>query len=65
MRVIIFIGCMGEIYFDSKFIGLWNFREKEGDCKGCIVRLVERRIFFRFGLCIIKVLVVLYNILLL
>lgn len=34
---------MGEAYFDSKPIGLWNFREIEGDCKGCTVRLVERR----------------------
>ena len=34
---------MGEAYFDSKPIGLWNFREIEGDCKGCTVRLVKRR----------------------
>lgn len=40
MRVITFTGCMGETYFDSKPIGLWNFREVEGDCKGCTVRLV-------------------------
>ncbi|KAM9666921.1 laminin subunit alpha-2 [Trichechus inunguis] len=37
VRVITFTGCMGETYFDSKPIGLWNFREKEGDCKGCTV----------------------------
>ncbi|XP_045355489.1 laminin subunit alpha-2 isoform X5 [Leopardus geoffroyi] len=37
VRVVTFTGCMGETYFDSKPIGLWNFREKEGDCKGCTV----------------------------
>uniref|UniRef100_A0A2K5XUW6 Laminin subunit alpha 2 n=2 Tax=Mandrillus leucophaeus TaxID=9568 RepID=A0A2K5XUW6_MANLE len=37
VRVITFTGCMGETYFDNKPIGLWNFREKEGDCKGCTV----------------------------
>lgn len=33
-----FSGCMGETYLDSKPIGLWNYREREGDCKGCVVR---------------------------
>ncbi|XP_077018985.1 laminin subunit alpha-2 isoform X2 [Tamandua tetradactyla] len=37
VRVITFTGCMGDTYFDNKPIGLWNFREKEGDCKGCAV----------------------------
>ncbi|XP_074043658.1 laminin subunit alpha-2 isoform X1 [Macrotis lagotis] len=37
VRVITFTGCMGETYFDSKPIGLWNFRDIEGDCKGCTV----------------------------
>ncbi|XP_047413783.1 laminin subunit alpha-2 isoform X7 [Sciurus carolinensis] len=37
VRVITFTGCMGETHFDGKPIGLWNFREKEGDCKGCTV----------------------------
>lgn len=37
VRVITFTGCMGETYFDGKPIGLWNFREIEGDCKGCTV----------------------------
>ncbi|XP_052025259.1 LOW QUALITY PROTEIN: laminin subunit alpha-2 [Apodemus sylvaticus] len=37
VRVITFTGCMGETYLDNKPIGLWNFREKEGDCKGCTV----------------------------
>ncbi|XP_073931083.1 laminin subunit alpha-2 isoform X3 [Castor canadensis] len=37
VRVITFTGCMGETHLDSKPIGLWNFREKEGDCKGCTV----------------------------
>uniref|UniRef100_A0A6I8PH80 Laminin G domain-containing protein n=2 Tax=Ornithorhynchus anatinus TaxID=9258 RepID=A0A6I8PH80_ORNAN len=37
VRVTTFNGCMGETFFDSKPIGLWNFRDKEGDCKGCTV----------------------------
>nr|XP_013006500.1 laminin subunit alpha-2 isoform X4 [Cavia porcellus] len=37
VRVTTFTGCMGETYFDNKPIGLWNFREIEGDCKGCTV----------------------------
>ncbi|XP_036405402.1 laminin subunit alpha-2 isoform X1 [Megalops cyprinoides] len=32
-----FTGCMGETYLDNKPIGLWNYREREGDCKGCVV----------------------------
>ncbi|KAG8582668.1 hypothetical protein GDO81_008157 [Engystomops pustulosus] len=32
-----FSGCMGETFFDSKPIGLWNYRDREGDCKGCSV----------------------------
>ncbi|XP_056422497.1 laminin subunit alpha-2 isoform X2 [Hyla sarda] len=32
-----FSGCMGETFFDGKPIGLWNFRDREGDCKGCSV----------------------------
>ena len=52
--MVTFTGCMGETYFDSKPIGLWNFREKEGDCKGCTVRLVEMRTPLRSGLCFTK-----------
>src|SRR4029434_8174459 len=29
---------MGEAYLDKKPIGLWNYRDREGDCKGCAVR---------------------------
>ncbi|KAL4649093.1 laminin subunit alpha-2 [Arapaima gigas] len=32
-----FSGCMGETYLDNKPIGLWNYREREGDCGGCVV----------------------------
>ncbi|XP_066461637.1 laminin subunit alpha-2 isoform X6 [Eleutherodactylus coqui] len=32
-----FSGCMGETFLDSKPIGLWNYRDREGDCKGCSV----------------------------
>ncbi|XP_048106035.1 laminin subunit alpha-2 isoform X4 [Alosa alosa] len=32
-----FNGCMGEVYLDKKPIGLWNYRDREGDCKGCAV----------------------------
>ncbi|XP_073532163.1 laminin subunit alpha-2 isoform X5 [Phyllobates terribilis] len=37
VKTITFTGCMGETFFDGKPIGLWNYREKEGDCKGCSV----------------------------
>lgn len=29
---------MGETFLDGKPIGLWNYRERQGDCKGCVVR---------------------------
>ncbi|KAM7367692.1 hypothetical protein PAMP_013975 [Pampus punctatissimus] len=32
-----FTGCMGETFLDSKPIGLWNYRQRQGDCKGCVV----------------------------
>ncbi|XP_053566671.1 laminin subunit alpha-2 isoform X2 [Bombina bombina] len=32
-----FSGCMGETFLDSKPIGLWNYRDRKGDCKGCSV----------------------------
>ncbi|KAJ0061005.1 hypothetical protein NL108_004717 [Boleophthalmus pectinirostris] len=32
-----FEGCMGETFLDGKPIGLWNYRERQGDCKGCVV----------------------------
>lgn len=54
VRVITFTGCMGETHLDSKPIGLWNFREKEGDCKGCTVRLVKMSDLLRSVLCITK-----------
>ncbi|NXG28484.1 LAMA2 protein, partial [Dromaius novaehollandiae] len=37
VRVTTFTGCMGETFLDSKPIGLWNFRDIEGECKGCAV----------------------------
>ncbi|XP_069052056.1 laminin subunit alpha-2 isoform X1 [Lepisosteus oculatus] len=32
-----FTGCMGETYLDNKPIGLWNYRDRQGNCKGCVV----------------------------
>uniref|UniRef100_A0A8C5PW47 Laminin subunit alpha 2 n=1 Tax=Leptobrachium leishanense TaxID=445787 RepID=A0A8C5PW47_9ANUR len=32
-----FFGCMGETFLDNKPIGLWNYRDREGDCKGCSI----------------------------
>ncbi|XP_039603409.1 laminin subunit alpha-2 isoform X4 [Polypterus senegalus] len=32
-----FSGCMGETFLDKQPIGLWNYRQREGDCKGCVV----------------------------
>lgn len=37
VRTTTFTGCMGETFLDSKPIGLWNYRERHGDCKGCVV----------------------------
>uniref|UniRef100_A0AAQ4RFF4 Basement membrane-specific heparan sulfate proteoglycan core protein n=1 Tax=Gasterosteus aculeatus aculeatus TaxID=481459 RepID=A0AAQ4RFF4_GASAC len=37
VRTTTFSGCMGETFLDGKPIGLWNYREREGDCKGCVV----------------------------
>ncbi|KAM3603056.1 uncharacterized protein V6R79_015876 [Siganus canaliculatus] len=37
VRTTTFTGCMGETFLDSKPIGLWNYRERQGDCKGCVV----------------------------
>ncbi|XP_069017691.1 laminin subunit alpha-2 [Embiotoca jacksoni] len=37
VRTQTFTGCMGETFLDGKPIGLWNYRERQGDCKGCVV----------------------------
>ncbi|KAK3506985.1 hypothetical protein QTP70_034266 [Hemibagrus guttatus] len=37
VKTITFSGCMGETYLDNKPIGLWNYKERDGDCKGCVV----------------------------
>ncbi|XP_055088114.1 laminin subunit alpha-2 isoform X4 [Periophthalmus magnuspinnatus] len=37
VRTSTFVGCMGETFLDGKPIGLWNYRERQGDCKGCVV----------------------------
>ncbi|XP_076023918.1 laminin subunit alpha-2 [Genypterus blacodes] len=37
VRTDTFTGCMGETFLDNKPIGLWNYRESLGDCKGCVV----------------------------
>ncbi|KAK5616507.1 hypothetical protein CRENBAI_009395 [Crenichthys baileyi] len=37
VRASTFTGCMGETFLDGKPIGLWNYRDRRGDCKGCVV----------------------------
>ncbi|XP_069370850.1 laminin subunit alpha-2 isoform X9 [Paralichthys olivaceus] len=37
VRTSTFTGCMGETFLDGKPIGLWNYRDRQGDCKGCAV----------------------------
>uniref|UniRef100_A0A4W3IE40 Basement membrane-specific heparan sulfate proteoglycan core protein n=1 Tax=Callorhinchus milii TaxID=7868 RepID=A0A4W3IE40_CALMI len=32
-----FSGCMGETFLDGKPIGLWNYKDRQGECKGCVV----------------------------
>ncbi|XP_062847310.1 laminin subunit alpha-1 [Trichomycterus rosablanca] len=33
-----FKGCMGEASLNEKNIGLWNYAEREGNCRGCFMR---------------------------
>ncbi|XP_051816710.1 laminin subunit alpha-2 isoform X2 [Acanthochromis polyacanthus] len=37
VRATTFTGCIGETFLDGKPIGLWNYRDRQGDCKGCVV----------------------------
>eukprot|EP00079_Xenopus_tropicalis_P035929 XP_017949700.1 PREDICTED: laminin subunit alpha-2 isoform X3 [Xenopus tropicalis] len=37
VKITTFSGCMGETFLDGKPIGLWNYRDREGDCKGCSI----------------------------
>ncbi|KAM6964872.1 laminin subunit alpha-2 [Aplochiton taeniatus] len=37
VRTSVFSGCMGETSLDNKPIGLWNYRDREGDCTGCVI----------------------------
>ncbi|XP_061560845.1 laminin subunit alpha-2 isoform X3 [Phycodurus eques] len=37
VRTTTFTGCMGETFLDGKPVGLWNYRDRQGDCKGCVV----------------------------
>ncbi|XP_048452999.1 laminin subunit alpha-2-like [Rhincodon typus] len=37
-----FSGCMGETSLDRKPIGLWNYRDRQGECKGCVVSMKAR-----------------------
>lgn len=29
-------GCLSDIYWNGQRIGFWNFKEKLGDCEGCV-----------------------------
>lgn len=29
-------GCLSDIYWNGQRIGFWNFKEKQGDCQGCV-----------------------------
>ncbi|XP_010636969.1 laminin subunit alpha-1 isoform X1 [Fukomys damarensis] len=35
VKVTHFKGCMGEAYLNGRSIGLWNYKEREGRCRGC------------------------------
>ncbi|XP_072324438.1 laminin subunit alpha-1 [Scyliorhinus torazame] len=48
VKVTQFRGCMGEAFLDGKSIGLWNFQEREGSCKGCFARAQNEDIAFHF-----------------
>ncbi|XP_078073116.1 laminin subunit alpha-1 [Mustelus asterias] len=48
VKVTQFRGCMGEAFLDGKSIGLWNYQEREGSCKGCFARSQNEDIAFHF-----------------
>ncbi|XP_067834515.1 laminin subunit alpha-1 isoform X2 [Heptranchias perlo] len=48
VKVTHFRGCMGEAFLDGKSIGLWNYREREGNCNGCFARSQNEDIAFHF-----------------
>uniref|UniRef100_W5M522 Laminin, alpha 1 n=1 Tax=Lepisosteus oculatus TaxID=7918 RepID=W5M522_LEPOC len=43
-----FKGCMGEATLNGKNIGLWNYAEREGKCKGCFMSPQEEDTSFYF-----------------
>uniref|UniRef100_UPI00398EB503 laminin subunit alpha-1 n=1 Tax=Pristiophorus japonicus TaxID=55135 RepID=UPI00398EB503 len=48
VKVTHFKGCMGEAFLDGRSIGLWNYREREGNCNGCFARSQNEDIAFHF-----------------
>uniref|UniRef100_A0AAY4A9F9 Laminin subunit alpha 1 n=1 Tax=Denticeps clupeoides TaxID=299321 RepID=A0AAY4A9F9_9TELE len=43
-----FKGCMGEASLNEKNIGLWNFAEREGQCRGCFMSPQAEETSFNF-----------------
>ena len=43
-----FKGCMGEASLNEKNIGLWNYAEREGQCRGCFMSPQTEETSFHF-----------------
>ncbi|KAL1006408.1 hypothetical protein UPYG_G00072000 [Umbra pygmaea] len=43
-----FKGCMGEVSLNEKNIGLWNYAEREGRCRGCFMSPQAEETSFHF-----------------
>ncbi|XP_008118175.2 laminin subunit alpha-1 isoform X1 [Anolis carolinensis] len=48
VKVTHFKGCMGEAALNGKTVGLWNYMEREGKCRGCFGSPQDEDIAFHF-----------------
>ncbi|XP_042299087.1 laminin subunit alpha-1-like isoform X2 [Sceloporus undulatus] len=48
VKVTHFKGCMGEAVLNGKSVGLWNYLEREGKCRGCFGSPQDEDISFHF-----------------
>nr|XP_060631057.1 laminin subunit alpha-1 [Anolis sagrei ordinatus] len=48
VKVTHFKGCMGEAALNGKTVGLWNYMEREGKCRGCYGSPQDEDISFHF-----------------
>ncbi|KAJ8010618.1 hypothetical protein DPEC_G00076940 [Dallia pectoralis] len=48
VKVTQFRGCMGEASLNEKTVGLWNYAEREGQCRGCFMSPQTEETSFHF-----------------